>query len=168
MTTQIVNIPYAFGLVYKLCRSETIPFLPFPSNMDCVCDQHRRQMLQKYNMILSIQVVELHKDIVFEQCYGCSVDHPSQTQHPCIMETPITHLEMYFEMTLEKVDRVSVINKWQKEIALLDLPFESVKEFIDLMISPELREKHFTDSWKEELYKLCEKIVKLETRLSGL
>ena len=70
------------------------------------------------------------------------------------METPITHLEMYFEMTLENVDRVSVINKWQKEIALLDLPFESMKKFIDLMISPELREKHFTDSWKEELYKL--------------
>lgn len=136
--------------------------------MDCVCDQHRRQMLQKYNMILAIQVVELHKDIVFEQCYGCSVDHPSQTQHSCIMETPITHLEMYFEMTLEKVDRVSVINKWQKEIALLELPFESVKTFFDLMISPELREKHFTDSWKEELYKLCEKIVKLETRLSAL
>lgn len=84
------------------------------------------------------------------------------------METPLTHLTMYFEMTLEKVDRVSVINKWQKEIALLDLPFESVNKFHDLMISPELRDKHLTDSWKEELYKLYEKIVKLETRLSGL
>lgn len=84
--------------------------------MDCVCDQHRRQMLQKYNMILAIEVVELLKDTVYEQCYGCSVDqcygcsvdHPSQTQHSCIMETSLTHLEMYFEMTLEKVDRVSV------------------------------------------------------------
>lgn len=83
--------------------------------MDCVSDQHHRQMLQKYNMILAIVVDEL-KDIVFEQqCYGCSVGHPSQTQHPCIMETPLTHLTMYFEMTLEKVDRVSVINKWQKK-----------------------------------------------------
>lgn len=137
--------------------------------MDCVSDQHHRQMLQKYNMILAIEVVDQLKDIVFEQqCYGCSVGHPSQTQHPCIMETPSTHLTMYFEMTLEKVNRVSVINKWQKEIALLDLPFESVNKFHDLMISPELRDKHLTDSWKEELYKLYEKIVKLETRLSGL
>lgn len=114
--------------------------------MDCVCDQHRRQMLQKYKMILAIEVVELLKDIVYEQCYGCSVDHPSQTQHSCIMETPITHLEMYFEMTLEKVDRVSVIDKWRKEIALLDLPFKSVKVFNELLISQELKEKHLTDS----------------------
>lgn len=72
--------------------------------MDCVSDQHHRQMLQKYNMILVIEVVDQLKDIVFEQqCYGCSVGHPSQTQHPCIMETPLTHLTMYFEMTLEKV-----------------------------------------------------------------
>lgn len=168
MTSQIVNIPYIFRLVYKLCRLEIIPFLPIPSNMDCVCDQHRRQMLQKYNMILAIEVVELLKDTVYEQCYGCSVDHPSQTQHSCIMETSLTHLEMYFEMTLEKVDRVSVIDKWRKEIALLDLPFESVKVFNELLISQELKEKHLTDSWKEELYKLCEKIMKLETRLSGL
>lgn len=46
----------------------------------------------------------------------------------------------------------------------MDLPFESVNKFHDLMISPELRDKHLTDSWKEELYKLYEKIVKLETR----
>lgn len=162
-------MPYIFKQVYKLCSSETLPFLPIPFNMDCVSDQHHRQMLQRYNMILAIEVVDQLKDIVFEQqCYGCSVGHPSQTQHPCIMETPLTHLTMYFEMTLEKVDRVSVINKWQKEIALLDLPFESVNKFHDLMISPELRDKHLTDSWKEELYKLYEQIVKLETRLSGL
>lgn len=73
---------------------------------------------------------------------------------------------MYFEMTLEKVDRVSVINIGKKKF--LYLPFESVNKFHDLMISPELRDKHLTDSWKEELYKLYEKIVKLETRLSGL
>lgn len=98
-----------------MCSSETLPFLPIPFNMDCVSDQHHRQMLQKYNMILAIEVVDQLKDIVFEQqCYGCSVGHPSQTQHPCIMETPLTHLTMYFEMTLEKVGRVSVINKWQK------------------------------------------------------
>lgn len=56
------------------------------------------------------------KGYVFEQCYGCSIDHPSQTHHPCIMESPLTHLMMYFEMTLEKVNKVSLMNKWQKEM----------------------------------------------------
>lgn len=74
------------------------------------------------------------------------------------MEIFLIYLMMYFEMILEKVDCVFVINKWWKEIVFLDLLFELVNKFYDLMIFLELRDKYLIDLWKEEFYKLCEKL----------
>lgn len=75
------------------------------------------------------------------------------------METPLTHLWTYLDEALEKVNMDFVMSKWQKEIVVLDIPYDSVKSFYKLMISFEWREKHFpqTESWKEEITKICEK-----------
>lgn len=75
------------------------------------------------------------------------------------METPITHLEMYFKLIFERVNKVSIMKKWQKEIAVLNIPFESVKAFYELMISSEIREKYLplTESWKGDIYKIVKK-----------
>lgn len=43
------------------------------------------------------------------------------------METSLTHLWTYFDEALEKVNMDIVLNEWQKEIAVLDIPFDSVK-----------------------------------------
>jgi hypothetical protein len=59
-------------------------------------------MIQSYNMIFAMELVDLLSDIVYEECYGCSVDHPSQVQHSCIMETPLSHLRMYFKLAVKK------------------------------------------------------------------
>lgn len=56
----------------------------------------------------------------------------------------------------------------KKEIIFLDLLFELVNKFYDLMIFLELRDKYLIDLWKEEFYKFYEKIVKLEMCLFGL
>lgn len=74
-------------------------------------------------MIFAVEIVDLLlSDIVYEQCYGCSVEHPSQVHHPCIMETPLTHPWMYFELTVGKVNKEIVMKKWLKEIASLNIP----------------------------------------------
>lgn len=103
-------------------------------------------------------------DVSIIECYGCYVNHPSQVQHSCLMETSLTHLWTYFDEALEKVNMDIVLNEWQKEIAVLDIPFDSVKSLYELMISFEWREKHFfqTESWKEDNTKICEKIIKLK------
>lgn len=94
----------------------------------------------------------------------------SPVQRSCIMETPLTHLWTYLDEALEKVKMDIVMSKWQKEIAVLHIPFDSVKSFYELMISFEWREKHFpqTESWKEDITKICEKIIKLKSRLVGI
>ena len=42
-------------------------------------------------------VVELLPIVVMDNCYGCEVDNPSQTQHTCLMGTISEHLDTYFE-----------------------------------------------------------------------
>lgn len=65
--------------------------------MEQISEKHRKQMIGSYNMIFAMEIVELLSDIVHAQCYGCSVHHPSQVHHSCIMETLLAHLWMYFD-----------------------------------------------------------------------
>ena len=44
-------------------------------------------------------VVELLPVVVKENCYGCEVAHPSQTQYTCLMWTISEPLDTYFEDT---------------------------------------------------------------------
>lgn len=121
-------------------------------------------------MIFVMEVLDKLNDFSIPECYGCYVNYPSQVQHSCIMETLLNHLWTYFDEALEKVNMDIVMNKWQKEIAVLDIPFDSVKSFYELMISFEWREKHFpqTESWKKDINKICVKVIKLKSRLVGI
>lgn len=138
-----------------------------PLTMEQINENYRNQMLRSYNMIFVMDVLDKLNDVSISECY---INHPSQVQHSCIMETPLTQLWTYFHAALEKVNMDIVMNKWQKEIAVLDIPFDSVKSFYELIISFEWRENHFpqTKSWKEDINKMCEKVIKLKIRLVGI
>lgn len=53
----------------------------------------------------------------------------------------LTHLWTYFDLALQKINVVIAMNKWQKEVAVIDISFDSIKSFYELMISFEWREK---------------------------
>lgn len=65
----------------------------------------------------------------------------------------LTHLWTYFDLALQKINVVIAMNKWQKEVAVIDISFDSIKSFYELMISFEWREKKIpqTEAYKEEL-----------------
>lgn len=135
--------------------------------MEHINEQHRRQMLQSYNLIFALELLDVLSPVVIEQCYGCSVDHPSQVQHSCFMESKLSHLWMYFDLAMVKVNFGTVFEKWQKEILFLNVSVESMK-MKELIESDDWKEKHFTTSSKEEICKLCENAIKVETRLNGI
>jgi hypothetical protein len=37
-----------------------------------------------------------------KHCYRCDVNHPSQTQHTCLMRTESEHLDVYLEEVFER------------------------------------------------------------------
>lgn len=71
------------------------------------------------------EILDKLNDVSILECYRCYVNHRSQVQHSCIMETPLTHLWTYLDEALEKFNMDNVMSKWQKEIAVLDIPFDS-------------------------------------------
>lgn len=135
--------------------------------MEHINEQHRRQVLQSYNLIFALELLDVLSPIFIEQCYGCSVDHPSQVQHSCIMESKLSHLWMYFDLAMDKVNLGTVFEEWQKEIFFLNVSVESMKMLKELIKSDDWKEKHFTTISKEEICKLCKSAIKVETRLNG-
>jgi hypothetical protein len=45
----------------------------------------------------------MFRDFVQRKCEGCDIDHPSQTQHICIMETKESLLDMFLLDLLEEL-----------------------------------------------------------------
>ena len=62
-------------------------------------------MLSIYNVEFAQQVRKELRELVKKHCYGCEVEHPSQTHHTCLMLTESEHLDAYFEEALDTVDR---------------------------------------------------------------
>lgn len=133
--------------------------------MERISEKRCRQMIKSYNMIFAMTIVDLISEIVTEECYGCSVDHPSQVQQSCIMETPRTHLWMYFDLAVEKVNNEIVMEKWLKEIAAWDIP-DSINVDKDAMIFSKWIERRIpdTESWREEITNICDNMMKINSR----
>ncbi|CAC5396864.1 unnamed protein product [Mytilus coruscus] len=53
-------------------------------------------------------------------CYGCTVHHPSQIKHTCLMWNELEHLVMHFEEALSHIDHKAVRTKWQEEMKKLE------------------------------------------------
>ena len=60
------------------------------------------------------------KTLIFEQiikelCYGCSVDHPSQTHHDvCLMMESNEQIQLCLDIALQRLNHENVIAKWIK------------------------------------------------------
>ncbi|KAF6735993.1 hypothetical protein FQA47_020315 [Oryzias melastigma] len=42
-------------------------------------------------------------DLRKEECYGCQVDHPSQTQHPCLFDIEDGFIDIHFQILVKKL-----------------------------------------------------------------
>jgi hypothetical protein len=56
-------------------------------------------------------------DIVHKKCYGCTVDHPSQLQHPlCLFTTKDEWVDLFIYEAFEKLDMYKVMAEWYEEL----------------------------------------------------
>jgi hypothetical protein len=70
-----------------------------------------RFMVSIYHMVFTKKMRDELVTLAKKNCYGCEVNHPSQTQHTCLMWTELEHLSVYLEEALETVDREEVLKK---------------------------------------------------------
>uniref|UniRef100_K1PQD1 Uncharacterized protein n=1 Tax=Magallana gigas TaxID=29159 RepID=K1PQD1_MAGGI len=81
------------------------------------------------------------------------------------METPRTHLWVYFDLAEEKINKEIVMEKWLKEIAAWDIP-DSKNVDKDAVIFSKWIERRIpdTESWREEITNICDNMMKINSR----
>lgn len=82
----------------------------------------QRFLKQTLDFLYARTVLELLNEVVKDNCYGCEIDHPSQTQHTCLMWTTTEHLDTYFEQTFNKIKYGDVIIQLREQVELMDIP----------------------------------------------
>lgn len=131
-------------------------------------------MLGIYNVQFAQQVRTGLGELVKKYCYGCEVDHPSQTHHTCLMWTELEHLDAYFEEALETVDRKAVTDMCTAELKSMEGSYRTNvqvnidetarRNFFTLLESVEWCKKNLPKP--DRVYKDVKKIILLD-RLNG-
>ncbi len=102
-------------------------------------------------------LTNLIKDLASNDCFGCQVDHPSQTQHDiCIMMDFSQQVEKYLEPALLLLDENSVIGTWFGYLGKVQ-PVVRYHE-----ISPYLDTDWRWDTWIDDDWKLDMTMMLLE------
>ena len=105
-----------------------------------------------------------------KHCYGCSIDHPSQTQHDCIMDLEEEgdeeyYIDFYFDTMLKEVNEDDILKSWGDIMKISNIS-PGVIEIHKMVISS----KDFlaimkTDQWQRKMKRMVLTIMRLEDRL---
>lgn len=90
-----------------------------------------RLLKHTLNFLYARSILGVLDDVVKEHCYGCEIDHPSQTQHTCLMWTKAEHLDIYFDKAFEKVIYASIVSKMRKQVEIMDIPLDSKDKLLN-------------------------------------
>lgn len=116
-----------YGKRYMTKKGFTISIYPWKvllEKYDEVMTFHN-EVKRVYKEIKENVVVELSKAIK-KKCYGCEVDHPSQTQHECLMMDWNSRVENHFFGAMDKLSYSEITSKMDTFLS---------EEFLDNIMS---------------------------------
>lgn len=76
-----------------------------------------RLLMQTFRYLYARTIVDHFPDVAKAYCYGCEIDHPSQTHHTCLMWTEMEQLDFYFDQIFQKL-----ITLLQQQVSLMEIP----------------------------------------------
>lgn len=109
---------------------------------------------------LSEVLEEMIQKLKTKTCTGCQCDHPSQTNHECIMTSEQEHLDMLFEKVYESFHRLDVLKKFSENVKRLNLSSDVISQyfFMNVIMLDKLR----STVTKVNVNQLMEKKIKLK------
>ena len=122
-----------------------------------------RLLIQTFQFLYARTIVDHLPDVAKADCYGCEVDHPSQTHHTCLMWTEIEQLDLYFDQIFQKLIPADIITLLQQQVSLMDIPEDDKVAFNKLVESDHWREKHIPS--RDILHQYAEKLILLNERV---
>ena len=122
-----------------------------------------------FNFIYAQAMLAIKWTVIKNKCYGCQIDHPSQTEHDCIMMDfrmdDEYSIDIYFEEMLTEVDEVKILLAWEELVRGLNISNEVVNMHKTVISSKDYLEVMKTDQWKKKLRKTMSTIQHIEQRL---
>ena len=107
--------------------------------------------LKQMESLLDILTAEktMHKieKLTKDLCHGCFIDHPSQTQHSCLMDTFAERLDSVFDEALDSVWMSHLVDEWMKYVTHTDFAAN---------LHPVYLIKYSCSEWLEKTYKCDE------------
>lgn len=105
-----------------------------------------------------------------KSCYGCEINHPSQTHHDCLMDwnnddDDEYRLDMYFDKMLEVVDENSVLQSWEDIIKISNISPDILEMHKMVISSTNFLTLMKTDKWRTKMKRMVTVITRLENRL---
>jgi hypothetical protein len=82
-------------------------------------------LMNIYSVIFARKIREELADVAKANCYGCEIDHPSQTHHSCLIMSQIKHLYTYYHEAAGKVNTRDALRLWKEEVNICDLSEET-------------------------------------------
>ena len=73
------------------------------------------KLLQAFTRQLALDIDKMVKD----SCPGCTVNHCSQTRHPCLWYEPDEKILMYFDTAFENISEAEVIKHFMNNLPCL-------------------------------------------------
>lgn len=117
-------------------------------------DKFQKLILESYwNIMYARELLDVSPNVIREQCYGCIVDHPSQTNHVCIMLETEELLNTYFESLLERVDERALLDEWKRTVPTTDDTAQIVEEY-----GRKLSRRPKTERWRSRMLRIMNRL----------
>ena len=124
------------------------------------CEVTAQRTVQLYMLGFAKKVWNKVTELAGKYCYGCEVDHPSQTQHSCLMWTDLEHFYMYRKEAFESVLQNDSITVWMDNVCSSDIAYEAKYVFLGLLLDKKVVPK------EEKIFDMVECMIKLEDRFT--
>ena len=118
-----------------------------------------RLVIQQYKLEFAQHLRNKVRDLAEKYCYGCEVDHPSQTHHTCLMWTEQEHFNLYRDEAY-KCCNDEIMFIWEKVISLKNIPHEAKFAFLNLLLDRKIVLK------EDNVFQMVERMIRLEDRLT--
>lgn len=105
-----------------------------------------------YDLFFSLCVNAIWDDIYSiskERCNGCEIDYPSQTEHPCLMDSTHIKLITSFELAYMKLNIQDIFHTMLRDH---DCDRAEIQDLADIM-----KMYCLTDIWRDKLYSEMER-----------
>lgn len=119
------------------------------------------QMIREYKLAFSDQMLCKICELAYTHCYGCEIDHPSQTRHTCLMMTEMEQFYSYRDEAYELCSKDILTTYEHVIMKLKDLSRDEKHSFLRFLVDKDLTVT------KDDAFKMVERMIKLNNRFTS-